>query len=386
VVLLIHVMSRDTLTAAQAHRELYELMAKDIPFTEKADRALALGEEYLNVDNGHLSKIDQEAEYWKAISSTDPPDGEFPAGLRVDLSAMYCRRTVEQGESIALHDAPNQGLEADPAFEAHDLHCYHGTPVIVDGDIYGTVCFVADAPRNRPFTDDETLFAELIARMLEHELQRGRLLDRVDRLDQFASVVSHDLRNPLNIAQAQLSTASEEADNEHVGAAVDALDRMECLITDMLAMARQGQDVGDTELVRLPSIAERCWQSVPTSDAELRIEEEVLFQADPDRTRQLLENLFRNAVEHGSEDTLVRVGALSEKDGFYVEDDGPGIPDSERERVFETGFSTGEDGIGLGLSIVEAVVSAHNWTIRLAEATTTGARFEISSVVTVPNP
>ncbi|ERH09475.1 MAG: signal transduction histidine kinase [halophilic archaeon J07HX64] len=359
-------------------------MATDLPFGKKAERALSLGEEYLDVDNGHLTKIDQQAEYWKAISSTDPPDGQFPAGLRVDLSTTYCRRTVERGESVAFHDAPNQGLETDPAFEAHDIYCYHGTPVVIGEEIYGTVCFVADAPRDRPFTEEETLFAELIARMLEHELRRDRLLDRVDRLDQFASVVSHDLRNPLNVAQLELSTAHEETDSEHIETAVGALDRMEDLISDMLAVARQGHDIEDVESVRLSSVAETCWQSVETGDAELLIEADLLFNTGSDRLRQLLENLFRNAVEHGGEDVLIRVGALSETDGFYIEDDGPGISDSDREQVFDSGFSTADNGTGLGLSIVDAIVSAHDWTIQLTEPAAGGARFEIKSVVTLP--
>ncbi|ERG97663.1 MAG: signal transduction histidine kinase [Haloquadratum sp. J07HQX50] len=380
-------MNTGAVSAVQARRELYEVMATDLSFDAKAEHALDLGEEYLNADNAHLTKIDQQAEYWKAISSTDPPDGEFPAGLRVDLSTTYCRRTVERGDSIALHDVPDQGLETDPAFEAHGIHCYHGTPVRVNGEIYGTVCFVAEDPRDHPFTDDETLFAELIARMLEHELQRDRLLTRLNRLDQFASVVSHDLRNPLNVARGRLSIANEETDSEHIEIAVDAIERMEDLITDVLAMTRQGQDVDETERVHLSSIAEACWQSVETGNAELLNEVDLLFQADSDRVRQLFENLFRNAVEHGGEDVLIRVGALPEKDGFYIEDNGSGIPDSRHEDVFEVGFSTGDNGngIGLGLSIVEAVVSAHGWTIQVTETTTGGARFEISNVVTVLN-
>jgi Bacteriophytochrome (light-regulated signal transduction histidine kinase) len=286
-------MSKGRSTAVQARRELYEVMAADISFNEKAEHALDLGEEYLNADNGHLSKIDQQTDYWKAISSTDPPDGEFPTGLRIDLSTTYCQRTIEQGDSIALHDVPNQGLKTDSAFQTHEIYCYHGTPLRVNGEIYGTVCFVADTPRDHPFTDDETLFAELIARMLEKELQRDRLMNRVNRLEQFASVVSHDLRNPLNVAQGRLSIANEETDSEHIEIAVDAIDRMEGLITDVLAMARQGQDVKETERVNLSSIVKTCWQSVETGNAELLTEVDMIFQANPDRVRQLFENLFR---------------------------------------------------------------------------------------------
>lgn len=378
-------MSTGAASAVQARRELYEVMATDLPFDKKAERALDLGKEYLNADNGHLTKIDQQAEYWKAISSTDPPDGEIPTGLRADLSTTHCQRTINGDDSIALHDVPNQTVETDSEHGSHEIHCYHGTLIRVDKEIYGTVCFVADAPRDNPFTDDETLFAELIARMLENELQHNRLMNRVNRLEQFASVVSHDLRNPLNIAQGRLSMARKETDSEHIEMAEDAIDRMEDLITDMLAITRHGQNVDETERVHLSSIAEACWQSVETGNAELLVEMDLPFQADPDRVRQLFENLFRNAVEHGGEGVLIRVGTLTEKDGFYVEDNGSGIPDSRRENVFEAGFSTGDNGIGLGLSIVGAVVSAHGWTIQLTETTTGGARFEINNVVTVLN-
>jgi signal transduction histidine kinase len=91
-----------------------------------------------------------------------------------------------------------------------------------------------------------------------------------------------------------------------------------------------------------------------------------------------LENLFRNAIEHGGEDVTIRVGGLS--DGFYVEDDGPGVPEDARDEVFEVGYSTSPDGTGFGLNIVKEIAEAHNWEITLTEGTTGGARFEITNV------
>lgn len=158
--------------ADAARTELYEIMNQSVPFAEKAQQALQLGERYLDVENGHLAEIHPESDYWKSIASTDPEGEQFPTGLLLDLGTTYCRRVVDSGDSIALHNAPEQGWAEDPAFETDGLHCYHGTLLRVDEERYGTVCFVSTEPRAAPFTSEETLFAELIARLLEHELQR----------------------------------------------------------------------------------------------------------------------------------------------------------------------------------------------------------------------
>jgi K+-sensing histidine kinase KdpD len=389
-------MTRSALDADQARQDLYAAMRAEGSFEEKAEAALELGERYLSVENGHLTKIDEDSDYWRALASTDPADGQFPPGMTVDLGTTYCRRVLDGEESVRLHDAPAQGWGDDPAYETHGLRCYHGTPISVGEEQFGTVCFVAEDARREPFTTDETMFAELIARMLEHELQRRRTAAKLRRLDQFASVVSHDLRNPLNVAQGRIDLARKEGGGDHLARAAQSLDRMESLIADVLALARQGQDIDATTRVTLAAVAEECWQSVDTAEADLVVEDRLAFEADRGRVCQLFENLFRNAVEHGStssrpqaddavehdrSDVRVRVGALP--DGFYVEDDGPGIPEAERESVFEAGHSTGSDGIGIGLSIVESVVSAHDWTVTATEGEDGGARFEVGGVVVV---
>jgi GAF domain-containing protein len=134
-------------------------MRADLAFEEKVDRALELGEIYLDVQNAHLTRIDERIDFWEAIASTDPPDGEFPAGEVLDLKTTYCRRVVEQGATIALSDASEQGWGEDPAFEEHGLRCYHGTPITIENEVWGTLCFVSEEPRETPFSEGETLFA-----------------------------------------------------------------------------------------------------------------------------------------------------------------------------------------------------------------------------------
>jgi K+-sensing histidine kinase KdpD len=369
------------MSTAEAIKSLYELMNRDLPFEEKAQRALELGEEHLGVDNGHLTKIHPESEYWKAVSSTDPPDGEFPPDLVLDLQKTYCRRVLEREDSVALHDALDQGWADDPAFEEHELQCYHGSPLKIDEETYGTVCFVSKTPRAEPFTEDETMFAELIARLLENELRRKRADEKIERLEEFASVLAHDIRNPLAVALGRVEVAQLNHDSEHLDEAVGALGRVDDVISEVLAMARQGQHIEETEDVQLSEIANRCWATVATDQASITVEDDLTFRAAADRLQHVFENLYRNSVEHGGENVTVRVGPLPESDGFYVEDDGPGIPEDKRGVVLEAEYTTGDGSLGFGLAIVDGIATAHDWDLAITESSTGGARFEFSNVV-----
>ena len=207
--------------------------------------------------------------------------------------------------------------------------------------------------------------------------QRQRELEATnDRLEQFTSVLSHDLRNPLTVASLRLDLTAEECDSDHLAAVEQAHDRMDSLITDMLAIARAGNRADETEPINLTGLVPTCWQSVPTEGATLTVEADRRIRAAPARLQQLFENLIRNAVEHSDGAVSVVVGLTD--DGFYFEDDGPGIPPDRREAVFEPGYSRRSDGTGLGLSIVDEVVRSHGWAITLTDGTAGGARFEIT--------
>jgi signal transduction histidine kinase len=370
-----------SLSATEARHELYTIMNSDEPFEDKAEQALLLGQRYLGVENGHLTKIDIESDYWKAMVSTDPPDGQFPPDLILDLGTTYCRRTLDEGP-VTLHNAGEQGWEEDPAYREHELDTYHGTALMVDDEPYGTVCFVSNDTRSEPFSAEETMFAELVSRMLEHELRHARTLDKVERLERFASVVSHDLRNPLTVAQGNIELERQQrGDSEQLAAAGHALERMGELISDVLAIARQGQEIEELTSVSLASIVSECWDSIDAPDSQLRVAGDCTFKAEPQRLTQLFENLFRNAFEHGGSDVTVTVGPLEDADGFYIEDTGPGVSEEVRSEIFDSGYTTGDEGLGLGLSIVDGVVNAHGWAIAVTDSESGGARFEVSDVI-----
>ena len=201
---------------------------------------------------------------------------------------------------------------------------------------------------------------------------------RERRLEEFASVVSHDLRNPLNVARGSVELAQAECASDHLDRVERAHARMEELIDDLLALARHGDAVTDPEAIDLRPFVESCWQHVATGDATLRVPSDRMIHADRGRLRQLFENLIRNSIDHSTDAVTVTVGALP--DGFYVEDDGPGVPEDERDAVFEAGYSTAADGTGFGLRIVSQVAEDHGWDIRLTDGAAGGARFEITGV------
>ncbi|MFC3956960.1 ATP-binding protein [Halovivax cerinus] len=222
----------------------------------------------------------------------------------------------------------------------------------------------------------------------EREEYRRELERQNERLDRFAGMVSHDLRNPLNVAKGRLDIALEtksdagetDPDDETLSEVAAALDRMDSLIDDVLALAREGTPVESRTTVTLSTMALECWDMVDGPNADLSVESDGVFAADPDRLKRLFENLFRNAVDHAGDDVSIRVGALADGSGFFVADDGPGIPPADRDEVFEEGVSTDPDGTGFGLAIVSEIVAAHGWSIEVTESEAGGARFEVSGV------
>lgn len=305
----------------------------------------------------------------RATSAEAPSGGSRPMRLDQGLAG----KTFRTGNSHRVDEVSDDG-DADPAKE-----CYRSGFSVAVGE---RGVFQAASTEPAAFDAQDVEFAELLvshAASAIERIERESALERQnERLEEFASIVSHDLRNPLNVAAGRLDLARETCDDDNLEDVARAHGRMEALIDDLLALAREGRSVLETEPVDVAAAVADCWCHVETAEADLEVETERSIVADPSRFQRLLENLVRNAVEHAGPDVTVRVGDLD--DGIYVEDDGPGIPAANREAVFETGYSEFQDGTGFGLGIVERICEAHGWEVAVTDGDDGGARFELSGI------
>ncbi len=208
---------------------------------------------------------------------------------------------------------------------------------------------------------------------------------RNERLEEFAGVVSHDLRNPLTAIRSQLELYRATDDETHLDDIEETVGRMERLLEDLLQVARYGETVDDPAATDLGVVVDRATVGTLPDAATVEVESVPTLYADADRLQQLVENLLRNAAEHATDDDAltVQVGPVTDDGtpvGFYVADDGAGISPENREQVFETGYTTGDDGTGYGLSVVRSVAEAHDWTVSIETAWSGGTRVEVGGV------
>lgn len=362
-------MTATSLVAGDARKELYAIMRRESPFEEKVQCALELGKRYLGVENGHFTRIDKETSHWEALVSTDPPDGQFPPGLELDLSTTYCRRTIESLSPIALSNTAEQGWEDDPAFQEHGLHCYHGTTLVLNDKPYGTVCFVKEEPRSAAFSEAESMFAELITRLLERELEHEQHEAQLTRQSNLATVLNrvlrHNIRNDMAIIRGFTQLMKEEGGNEYYA------EKTLKEIDDLLALSDKARELeriigmaGDRQQINLGTLAEQCVEELrpefPSATFQTEIGDNVDAAVFPTFERAI-EELIENAAKHAGSSPIVEISVERVPNAVRIQiaDDGPGLS-SQDQAVFTTGVETPLiHGSGLGLWIVHWIVTTH---------------------------
>ena len=275
-----------------------------------------------------------------------------------------------------------------------------------DGDVVPCYDHMAALPFDEEFRGSVGILRDIT----RERQQQAELVRKNERLEEFTSIVSHDLRAPLNEAGTAAALARSTGEDEYFEKLEAQHDRMERMIGDLLTLARKGRTVSTAEPVDVTELVVEVWERFCGAEDSLELpDDRVVVDGDPARLRQLFENLLGNAVEHGStsppsqarEDTgsentsepsvahapedavehgssAVTVTVGWHDDGFFLADDGTGIDEEQREAAFDPGYTTADDGTGFGLTIVRRIADAHGWDISVTESDAGGVRFEFA--------
>jgi PAS domain S-box-containing protein len=282
-----------------------------------------------------------------------------------------------------LHEVWDEDLaeRLEPAFEA----ALDGEERSVELEYVGREWVVRVVPI---FDEEGDVFGGMtMAQDITERIERERKLEETvekleasnERLESFASMLAHELRNPVTIGQIYSQQLATEADSEAAEYVTEAFDRIEEMIDVMLVLTRGHEAVGDSSQLSLADAAQDTWAELDAPETTLSVEVEETVRADETYLRHLFRNLFENAIQHGDAD-VIRVGETST--GFYVADDGTGIHEENEDAVFEAGFTTAADegGTGLGLAFVQELADVYEWACTVSDSETGGARFEFRDV------
>ena len=387
-------------------QRLYEITAdRNRTFEEKVDRLLELGRERLELDVGLVASIDPSEDRFEVIHAIGDDD-RLHTGLQTSLSETYCRRTIESDELIVLADASDDRWADDPAYERWDFRTYVGGKVLVDEELYGTICFADDA-RSDPFTVAELSFVELVSQWLSYELERQhhrmeleelitRLETSNERLEQFAYAASHDLQEPLRMVTSYLQLVERryaddlDADGEEfIEFAVDGAARMREMIDGLLEYSRVETRGNPFELIDLEVVLEDVLADldvrIEETDAEITADSLPAVTADVSQLRQVFQNLLQNAIEY-SGDRAPRVRITAERASsrwiVSVADEGIGISPDDQDRIFEVFqrlHSRDEyAGTGIGLALCKRIVERHGGEIWVESTPGEGSTFSFT--------
>jgi signal transduction histidine kinase len=233
-------------------------------------------------------------------------------------------------------------------------------------------------------------------RQIESERIRAERGERFETISRMAASVAHEIRNPLNIMSATLelrlrSIGDPPASREEAEILKDLseeVDRLERVVQDFLDLSREQEiELGAVDVNELVELVvyreERRIQARSRQAAAIRVVLDSAagsIRADRDRMIQMLGNLVRNATEAAGTSGRVEVrttARAADEVLITVEDSGPGIPESDRDRIFEPWLTTKRHGSGLGLAVVRTILDAHGGSVAVDASPLGGARFQM---------
>ena len=262
---------------------------------------------------------------------------------------------------------------------------------IADGDLS------ARLPDAKPNTEVGRLVSSLNSMLSRIEESFAARTESENKLRRFVADASHELRTPLTAIRGfaelhrQGAVQGESATAELVGRIENESIRMGALVEDLLMLARLDQSrelvnepVDLTDLVR--EAVESARAAGPNHPISLDLPTEAFVLGDAGKIHQVVANLLANARIHTPAGTQIAVSVSSDDEGttIAIKDSGPGLSEADQARIFERFYRAdpsrnraNEEGSGLGLSIVDAVMQAHGGRVGVTSKLGEGATFTV---------
>lgn len=358
-------------------REIQGIFTKKESIREKQQSLLEFGCSYLGMPAGFISKISDT--HMTLVNTYNIDEEKLDGNRHCPLEKTYCQHTIEMDKPLMISDAHEEGLADTKEYKHWGIESYIGSRILVDGELYGTLCFI-DLDNTSNFNESSEMFIELLSQWMGYEIDNYTSKDKLQKqnknLEEFTQLVRHDLKNPLSIALGYLDILENRVDDPSIEKIHSSVTRINNLLEDfsLLSQTINELDEDNLEEVYLKGVIQDVWANyINCPDAELVLEniDDAKIEANEGLLRQIFYNLFSNSVEHNEKAVTITVKCTDT--GIVVEDNGSGI-ESDVD-VFEKGISTSETS-GYGLYITKRIVESHGWTIDLEE-TDEGTRFNI---------
>jgi len=227
----------------------------------------------------------------------------------------------------------------------------------------------------------------IIQDISDREAMEAKLQQQNDKLNDLIQVVTHDIRNPLQVGFGQLEHARETGSSEAFDRIQEALERIEGLMDQIVTLSRQGQEPRQIERIDLVNIAQTALEALNEPRITLTAVGECSVDGDPARLQRLFERLFENTAKHTDTSVTVTIGLIQpvltttrqqkgSSAGFYIEDDCPNLEADLTDHMFEGGYTTTADETGFRLANVAQIADAHGWDMNISTSSARGTRFE----------
>jgi K+-sensing histidine kinase KdpD len=369
---------QSVMDAALAHLELEELLAVLLPRIRSI----------LETDTCAVLLLDTNTDELVARAAVGIEE-EVEQGVRIPVGRGFAGRVAADREPVILDDVDHADV-LNPILREKGIKSMLGVPLITGGEVIGVLH--VGVLRKRLFTADDVELLELVASRVALAIERARLHEEVRMLDRlkanFVAIASHELRTPAASVYGVLTTLalrdkdlSPHVREELLRTGVQQGERLRGLLEELLDLSRLDSGairVNAKPLVVRTALEQIAREAVPAG-TPLRLDVSPDLAAVVDRLvlERILSNLLTNAARYGEPPLLVVAEQRDQHLRIAVSDEGRGVPEELRARLFER-FARGDDavGSGLGLAIARSYARAHGGDIVYAPQGR-GARFEL---------